>query len=599
MERPDMPPRSEADAMPQATPAKTSAKPAETAGDTATAPDDAVGTTIAGIDAIRHQVLWSRLTSIADEIATTLVRTAFSLVVRDNHDYACALYDARGEMLAQSTQCTPGQAGSTPSVLRDLLATYPADSLREGDVLISNDPWIGAGHAPDVFIATPVFRRGVLAGFTCTCAHHADMGGRLGATDAREVYEEGLIIPVSKLYDAGVENEALVRLIRRNVRMADKVMGDIRAQMAANRVGAAGLVRMMDEFGLDSLVPVADKVTAHSEAAFRAAIARLPRGETRNEALHELTDDAGNRIRISLALTVEADRVILDFAGTTPQVLKPINAVLNITRAYCVFPFIATLCPDLPMNAGAFRPVELRVPEGTVLNPTFPAPGMYRSLLSYFVVEAIMGALHKIAPDRAMAPSGTYPLWIQKFAGTDGDGRPFVTHYNAQGGQGAFRDGDGNTAVVFPGNIASTSTELFEHDGPFLVERRMLVADSGGAGRFRGGLGQETVLRSLSDHPVHAALSGGRLVEPAAGMDGGSPGARGRISVNDGPGFDKAGRVDLRRGDRVRLVQPGGGGHGPADQRDPEALRRDIAEGYVTPEGALRDYGLSLPEGEA
>ena len=549
------------------------------------------------LDTIRHQVLWSRLTAIADEIATTLVRTAFSLVVRDNQDYACALYDARGEMLAQSTQCTPGQAGSTPSVLRDLLATYPPESLVEGDVLISNDPWIGAGHAPDVFIATPVFRRGALVGFTCTCAHHADMGGRLGATDAREVYEEGLIIPVTKLFSAGVENEPLVRLIRRNVRMADKVMGDIRAQMAANRVGAAGLVRMMDEFGLDSLEPVADKVAAHSEAAFRAAIARLPQGETRAEALHELTDDAGDRIRICLTLTVREDRVVLDFAGTTPQVFKPINAVLNITRAYCVFPFIATLCPELPMNAGAFRPVELKVPEGSVLNPTYPAPGMYRSLLSYFVVEAIMSALHRIAPEMAMAPSGTYPLWIQKFAGHDAGGRPFVTHYNAQGGQGAFADRDGNTAVVFPGNIASTSTELFEHDGPFLVERRMLVPDSGGPGRHRGGLGQETVLRSLSPTPINAALSGGRLVVPAAGMAGGSPGGLGRISVNDGPPFDKAGRVELKAGDRVRLVQPGGGGHGPASERDPDALRRDIEDGYVTAEAARRDYGPARPNG--
>ena len=202
-----------------------------------------------------------------------------------------------------------------------------------------------------------------------------------------------------------------------------------------------------------------------------------------------------------------------------------------------------------------------------------------------------MGALHKIAPDRAMAPSGTYPLWIQKFAGTDGDGRPFVTHYNAQGGQGAFRDRDGNTAVVFPGNIASTSTELFEHDGPFLVERRMLVADSGGPGRYRGGLGQETVLRSLSDAPVHAALSGGRLVEPATGMEGGQPGGKGRICVNDGPPFDKAGRVDLRKGDRVRLVQPGGGGFGDPTARAAEDIRHDLQEGYITPEGAKRDYG--------
>ena len=226
------------------------------------------------------------------------------------------------------------------------------------------------------------------------------------------------------------------------------------------------------------------------------------------------------------------------------------------------------------------------MPEGTVLNPTYPAPGMFRSLLSYFTVEVIMGALQQIAPDRVMAPSGTYPLWIQKFAGDRADGRPFVTHFNAQGGQGAFHDRDGVSAVVFPGNIASTSVELFEHEAPFVVERRGLVPDSGGPGRQRGGLGQETVLRAVAPRPVRAALSGGRLIEPARGMEGGEPGSCGAITVNDGAGFRAAGRVDLKPGDRVRLVQPGGGGFGPPEERAAEAIERDLREGYVTPEGA-------------
>ncbi|WP_232830516.1 hydantoinase B/oxoprolinase family protein [Oceanicella sp. SM1341] len=550
-----------------------------------------------GMDAVAFQVIWSRLVSVADEIATTLVKTAFSLVVRDNHDYACSLYDARGRMLAQSTQCTPGQAGSTPTVLQDMLRVYPAGTLAEGDVLICNDPWIGAGHAPDVFIATPVFLDGRLSGFACTCAHHADMGGRLGATDARDVYEEGLIIPVSKLVEAGRENEALYRLIVRNVRMPEKIIGDIRAQIAANHVGAEGLKRMMRDFGLDALEPLADRVSAHSEAALRAAIARLPEGEVVNEVRHELTDDAGERLRIRVRLTLKDGEARLDFAGTSPQVMKPINAVLNITRAYCVFPFIATLCPDLPINAGAFRPVVVDVPEGTVLNPVYPAPGMYRSLVSYFTVEAIMGALHRIAPERVMAPSGTYPLWIQKLSGEREDGTAFVTIFNAQGGQGAFADRDGVSAVVFPGNIASTSVELFEHEAPFLVERRGLLADSGGPGRQRGGLGQESVLRCLSGRPMRAALSGGRLVEPAAGLSGGGPGACGAISVNDGPGFVRAGQTDLREGDLVRLAQPGGGGFGPAHERAPEAVARDLRAGYITREAAERDYAVALRPG--
>lgn len=543
---------------------------------------------------LRFQVLWSRLISVADEIATTLVKTAFSLVVRDNHDYACALYDSRGVMLAQSTQCTPGQAGSTPSVMRDMLTVFPPETLNDGDVLICNDPWVGAGHSPDVFIATPIFHRGILAGFACTCAHHVDMGGRLGATDARDVYEEGVIIPVSKLIRSGVPNDELFRLINRNVRTPEKVMGDLRAQISANHVGAEGIRRMMDEFDLDQLTELSAAVSERSEQALCTAIATLPAGTVTHEVLHEITDDAGDRLRLALRMELSAEGAKLDFTGTSPQVAKPINAVLNITRAYCVFPFIATLCPDLPMNAGAFRPIEIHVPEGSVLNPTYPAPGMYRSLLSYFTVEVIFGALQKLAPERVMAPSGTYPLWIQKFAGKRLDGNDFVTHFNAQGGQGAFHDRDGVTAVVFPGNIASTSVELFEYETPMLVRRRALIPDSGGAGRFRGGLGQETVLEARAKIPIRTALSGGRFIHPASGMDGAAPGSKGEITVNDGAPFERPDRADLAAGDRVTLRQPGGGGFGPARERDPLKVAADLRDGYISIETARRDYGVVL-----
>ncbi|HCY04979.1 MAG TPA: methylhydantoinase [Gammaproteobacteria bacterium] len=546
------------------------------------------------LDGLKFQVLWSRLVSVADEIATTLVKTAFSLIVRDNHDYACALYDRKGNMLAQSTQCTPGQAGSTPSVMRDMLGIYPAATLTDGDVLICNDPWIGAGHSPDVFIATPIFHKGTLVGFACTCAHHVDMGGRLGATDARDVYEEGVIIPVSKLISAGVPNDELFRLITRNVRTPEKVMGDLRAQISANHVGAAGIRCMMDEFDLSSLIELSDAVSARSEQALRAAIANLPDGMVTHEVLHEIHDDDGQRLKLALKLELSADGAKLDFSGTSPQVAKPINAVLNITRAYCVFPFIATLCPDLPMNAGAFRPIEIHVPKGTVLNPTYPAPGMYRSLLSYFTVEVIMGALQKLVPKRVMAPSGTYPLWIQKFAGKYTDGREFVTHFNAQGGQGAFHDRDGVTAVVFPGNIASTSVELFEYETPLLVRRRALIPDSGGLGRYRGGLGQETVLEARGVMPIRTALSGGRFHHPASGMEGGSHGSKGEIRVNGGAPFERSNRCDLIAGDRVTLRQPGGGGFGTAWARDPSRVEADLRDGYITAEAAVRDYSVVL-----
>ncbi|SOH94310.1 N-methylhydantoinase B [Monaibacterium marinum] len=548
------------------------------------------------LDPIRLQVIWSRLASVADEIATTLERTAFSLIVRDNQDYACALYDADGTMLAQSNQCTPGQAGSTPTVIREMLATYPAETLEDGDILICNDPWVGAGHAPDVFVATPIFYLGRLAGFACTCAHHADMGGRLGATDARDVYEEGVIIPVSKLWRAGVRNDELYRLLARNVRMSEKVLGDISAQIAANRVGAKGIVGLMQDFDLDQLETLAQQITDATEAMFRKALSRLPVGEAHSEVFHEITNENGERLKISVKLTVQEGEVHLDFTGTSPQVAMPINAVFNITRAYAVFPFIATLCPDLPMNAGAFRPVKLFVPEGTVLNPTFPAPGMYRSLLSYFTVEALMGAIYKVAPDLAMAPSGTYPLWTEKFAGVGPDGREFLSHYNAQGGQGAFRDRDGNSAVVFPGNIATTSVELFELEAPFRVISRELRPDTGGAGKFRGGLGQETVMQCLNDTPVQVAFSGGRLVEPAMGRETALSGTQGVIQIRDDAPFTRSGRGVMEKGDICRFAQPGGGGFGNPAERDCALIARDLQLGYVTAEAATQYYGVCVAD---
>jgi len=548
------------------------------------------------LDPIRLQVIWSRLVSVADEIATTLERTAFSLIVRDNQDYACALYDADGTMLAQSNQCTPGQAGSTPTVIREMLATYPAETLEDGDILICNDPWVGAGHAPDVFVATPIFYMGRLAGFACTCAHHADMGGRLGATDARDVYEEGVIIPVSKLWRAGVRNDELYRLLARNVRMSEKVLGDISAQIAANRVGAKGIVGLMQDFNLDQLETLAQQITDATERMFRKALSQLPVGEAHSEVFHEITDEKGDRLKIAVKLTVHDGEVHLDFTGTSPQVAMPINAVFNITRAYAVFPFIATLCPDLPMNAGAFRPVKLFVPEGTVLNPTFPAPGMYRSLLSYFTVEALMGAIYKVAPDLAMAPSGTYPLWTEKFAGVGPDGREFLSHYNAQGGQGAFRDRDGNSAVVFPGNIATTSVELFELEAPYRVISRELRPDTGGAGKFRGGLGQETVMECLNATPVHVAFSGGRLVEPAMGREAALPGTHGVIQIRDDEPFTRSGRGVMEKGDICRFAQPGGGGFGDPMERDCTLIARDLQLGYVTVDAAIQNYGVCVED---
>lgn len=545
-------------------------------------------------DPITFQVLWARLVSIADEIATTLVKTAFSHVVRDNHDYSCALYDAEGRMLAQSTQCTPGQIGAMPRLMKDVLAAHPAETLEPGDVLITNDPWLGSGHTPDIYLATPIFRGGRLVGFAVNSAHHIDIGGRLSAPDAREVFEEGLIIPITKLYARGEPNEGLLQLIERNVRVADKVIGDLRAQLAANYVGARRFLELMDERGLDTMTDLARQIIDHSETSMRAAIAEAPDGVYTDEVTLEERDPAGAPIRLVARVDIRGDEVHVDFTGTSPQVELPINSVYNFTYAYTVFPIKCALHPHLPNNEGCFRPVRLTVPEGTCLNPRFPAAVRFRTSLGYFAVEVIFGALAKAIPDKVMAPSGTYPLWLSVFAGVADDGRPYVFHYNAQGGTGARRGRDGVSALVFPPNVANTPTELLEIEAPLLCEQKALVPDSGGPGRHRGGLGQEIVIRTLARQPCVASIIGGRYHEGAPGLHGGKNGATADVRVNDGASLGRDAVVRLTHGEFVRIRLPGGGGFGDPIERDPALVADDVRRGLVTPERAREDYGVVL-----
>lgn len=550
-------------------------------------------------DPITFQVLWARLVSIADEIATTLVKTAFSHVVRDNHDYSCALYDADGLMLAQSTQCTPGQIGAMPRLMRDVLAACPAATLAPGDVLITNDPWLGSGHTPDVYLVTPVFRETRLVGFAVNSAHHIDIGGRLSAPDAREVFEEGLIIPITRLYVRGEPNDDLFRLIARNVRLADKVIGDLRAQLAANYVGARRLVELMDERGLDSLGDLARQIIDHSEASMRAAIAEAPDGVYTDEVTLEQRDPSGRPIRLVARVEIRGDIVHVDFTGTSPQVELPINSVYNFTYAYTVFPIKCALHPHLPNNEGCFRPVRLTVPEGTCLNPRFPAAVRFRTSLGYHAVEVIFGALAKAIPDKVMAPSGTYPLWVPVFAGDGDDGRPYVFHFNAQGGTGARRDRDGVSTLVFPPNVASTAIELMEIEAPLLCEQKALVPDSGGPGQHRGGLGQEIVIRNLARAPAVTSIIGGRFREGAPGLHGGQPGAPAEVRVNDGPPLGGNAVVRLGHEESARIRLPGGGGFGPPLARDPALVLEDVRRGLVTAASARDDYGVVLQPGGA
>ncbi|MDP6389726.1 MAG: hydantoinase B/oxoprolinase family protein [Alphaproteobacteria bacterium] len=551
-------------------------------------------TALRNFDPLTFQILWSRAITIADEMSATLVRTAFSSVVRDNHDYAVAIYDAGGRMLAQSNQCTPGQLGAMPLFVADCLKQYPAETLEPGDVLITNDPWVGSGHTPDIYLATPLFRDGKLAGFAANSAHHIDIGGRMASPEAREVFEEGVIIPISKLYKRGEANDELHRLIERNVRLPDKVIGDIRAQLAANHLGVRRLEALLDEGKVDSLAELAAAVVAHTEASMREAIAAVPDGVYEHTIEMEDRDRDGNPLIIQARLDVEGDEISVDYAGTSPQVDMPINSVFNITYAYTLFPIKCALHPHIPNNEGCARPIHVSAPEGTVLNPTFPAPVMWRTALVYYLVEAVFGALAKAAPGRVKAQSGTIPLWVEKLGGRFDDGRPFILNFNAQGGQGATEASDGVSTTVFPGNVASTSVEVMENETPILCEKKELRADSGGAGKHRGGVGQEIVLRNLARKSAMASLSGGRFHIGATGMVGGGAGATGEIRIDGGEPEPIRREAMIEHDSVLHLHYPGGGGFGDPFERDPAAVLDDVRRGLVTPDRARTDYGVAL-----
>jgi len=546
------------------------------------------------LDPITLEILWRRLISIVDEADAAVARTAFSSLLRDAHDYTCMFTDSRGRELAQGTLATPGQSGAMALGIKQLVQGLPPDSFKPGDVYITNDPWALAGHLNDVCVLSPIFHRGRLVAFTACILHHSDIGGRV-ASDNREVYEEGLLIPLVKLYDGGQLNEGVLAMIRANVRTPEQVNGDIRSQIAANHVCAAQIVRMLEEYALESLDELGEEIVARSERSIRAAIAKVPPGTYRAEGLIEQV--AGQpEVRIRCAVTIDASDITIDLTGSSGQVDWGGNVVYNFTYAYVHMAVKSIFDPDVPNNDGVAAPIRLIAPEGTVLNCRRPAAVAARMQIGHFVTEVIYRALAAALPGRVVAAGGGTPATMQMFYGRRGDGRPFHTVLIRGGGLGASAARDGEGSFIFPANGANTPVEILESDAPLIVECRELLPDSGGAGKQRGALGRREVFRVPDDAyapqpPVMMALQSGRFQLPPEGLFGGRPGARAQFLVNGRPG-DPYGLTRLERGDVVVMDCAGGGGYGDPGARDRGRLEHDLREGKVTPEGAERDYGI-------
>lgn len=537
------------------------------------------------LDPVSLEILWSRLIAVSNEQAAALMRTSFTPIVREVGDLSAAVFDARGRMVAQAITGTAGHINSLASGMRHFLAAYGPDEIRPGDVLVTNDPWMTSGQLNDISVVTPVFKGSRLVGFLGNCCHAIDIGGRGLSADGVEVYEEGLQIPITKLYDRGDRNEELVKIIRANVRAPAEVLGDLHAQVAGNQVGAERLLTYLTDFHLTDLERLSDEILSRSEAAMRNAISEIPDGRYRHVSY---TDGFEEPIRVEVALTVSGDEVVADFAGSSPQVDRGFNVVLNYTAAYTNYALKCALCPEVPHNEGSFRPVSVTAPEGSIFNPRFPAAVAARQVAGHFVPHAIFGALAPVVPARVIA-EGAGGIWLTTVRGRGND--RFVSVFFSAGGTGARPTKDGLSATAFPSGVATAPVELIETTGPVIIRRKELRRDSGGPGEHRGGLGQTIEVQVNTDEPFVVSVLSDRFLFAAEGYQGGKPGAKSGFRTSRGRRGRPTLSLTLPARTSFTLELPGGGGYGQPHRRDPALVADDVEEGLVSRSAASREYG--------
>ena len=529
-------------------------------------------------NAVTLEMLWTRLISITDEAAAALVRTSFSTVVREASDFACVLTDAQGLSLAQATNSVPSFIGTMPRTIRHFLKAYPPDGLQPEDILITNDPWFGTGHLPDITVAKPIFYRGTLVGFAGSVAHSPDIGGRMRSPDARDVYEEGLQIPIMKAVNAGTMDPTLERILRQNVRVPDQVMGDLYAQFTALTLMEQRVIALLKEQKLKTLAELGREIHERSEIAMRAAIRQVPNGVYRQSAI---SDGLAEPIRLEMALTVNDDSVVIDYEGSSSQVMRAINVCMAYTNAFTSFGVKAVLAPNIPNNEGVLRPMTVKAPLGSIANSKPPAAGGARALTGHFFPMMVIQALSRVLPDRVVATAGS-PVWCINVMGHRRDGSPFANVFFVNGGYGAGRGRDGRHVVSWPSNVASTPVEMIEQVVPLKVHYRRFRVGTGGSGEFRGGNGQEVLFESRAPGPITVAFLAERTRPEAApaGIAGGEAGARGELIINGKFADPKSSHV-IEPGGTVLMRTPAGGGFGPPDKRMRERVEDDRIDGYI------------------
>ena len=542
------------------------------------------------LQSIQFQVIWRRLIAIVEEQARILMKTAFSPVVRESGDLSAALFDPQGQMLAQAITGTPGHVNSTAAAVPHFLKEYPAEVLTAGDHLITNDPWLASGHLHDVTVVSPVFiGNRLVALFACTC-HQLDIGGLGQGPDGKSVFEEGLYIPIMKLVKQGELNHDLLKIIQNNVRTPYEVRGDILSYVAANETSGAKLIDMMHEYGLNNLTAVGAEIIERSRAGMLEEIRKLPKGTTRNTIK---LDGYDKPVEIVCALTVGEDEISVDFSGSTDASTKGINLVLNYTQAYANYGIRCVVGAHIPNNSGSLSPIKITAPQGSILNAQRPWPVCARHIIGQFLPDAVMGCLAQLIPEKVPA-EGASSLWgIQMRGGPEvdaacdyqranGEARRYEILIFNSGGTGARPEQDGMSATGFPSGVRSMPVEVVETMGPVVIWRKELRPDSGGDGKWRGGMGQIVEVGTVDESPFLLFAMFDRTRHPAHGRMGGGDGETGIVRVKNGNLLNPKGAQLIEPGQRLELLLPGGGGFGSVAQRPAELRSQDVENDLVT-----------------
>jgi N-methylhydantoinase B len=550
------------------------------------------------VDPITLGVVWGALGSIAVEVGTTVHKTAYSEQAREGQDFSVAVFDPVGRMVAQGPY-SPGHMGAMSAAVRNALAAHPVDTLRPGDAILLNDPLLGSGHFPDFFITQPAYHDGQLIGFVVNIVHHTDVGGSRpgsqGVEGIFDYFQEGLRIPPTKVWREYQEDAGVVGIIAANTRTPDKVLGDLRAQRSALRVGELRLIELAQRYGHATVRAAMDEIITRSEASVRAAIRAIPDGVYTFE---DFLDDWGpgtDALRVAVTVTVAGDGITIDYAGSSPQTASGMNSYINYTRSYSYAAVKCLTHPLGPMNEGALRPVTVTAPEGSFLNPRPPAGGGPRAIICYRTFEAVLGALAPALPERVAAAASHFAN--PTFGGWDrARKRRFVAYELVLSGTGGRAGRDGCEGMSWAFNASNIPVEAQEAAQPIVIERFGFIPDSAGAGRFRGGCGIRRDMRFLADEGKLTNLSERQRFAPY-GVFGGKPGRLARTVINPGPDEEIVHGKQSREfayGDVISFQQSGAGGYGDPLARDPALVLEDVLDDYVSIEAARDEYGVVI-----